>query len=133
MNACIIFGEFVRKTRLANRISGREAADAVGMLPSNFSKLEHGLLNPPRDGEKQKALADAIGLKNPDERAKFFDFAGEALKAVPADIAEIISEEDALPLLLRTIGNKRLSKEAIKRLVEIVRGAVSDNISANTR
>ena len=130
MNACITFGEFVKKTRLANRVSGREAADAVGMLPSNFSKLEHGLLNPPKDGEKQKALANAIGLKEADARTKFFDLAGEALNAVPADIAEIISEEDALPLLLRTIGNKRLSKAAIKRLVEIVRGTAGDAVSA---
>ena len=31
-------------------------------------------------------------------------------------------KEDAVPLLLRTIGNKRLSKSDIERLIEIVRG-----------
>jgi len=118
------FGEFVRRARMTAHVTGRQAAEAAGMLPSNFSKMEHGLLNPPKEGERQKALADVLKLGS-DDRTKFFDLAAEAVESVPVDIAELISEEDALPLLLRTIGNKRLSSEAIKRLVQIVRGGSS--------
>jgi transcriptional regulator with XRE-family HTH domain len=121
MNACVEFGEFIRAQRLANGITARESAQVAEMLPSNFSKLEHGVLNPPKDAAKQIKLASAIGLK-PEARDKFFDLAAQATGTVPVDIAEIISEEDALPLLLRTIGNKRLGKKEIERLVELVRG-----------
>jgi len=123
MNECVKFGEFVRNTRLANAITGRDASQAAGLLPSNFSKLEHGVLRPPKDAEKQKTLASAIGIVGGSEdEALFFSLAAKANRAVPVDLAEIISREDAMPLLLRTIGSKRLGKAEIERLIEIVRG-----------
>jgi transcriptional regulator with XRE-family HTH domain len=106
-----------------NIITAREASQAAGMLPSNFSKLEHGAFAPPRDPKRLRQLAAAIGIP-PESHAEveFFDFAAKTTKSVPVDIADIISKEDAMPLLLRTIGNKRLTKADIERLIEIVRG-----------
>jgi transcriptional regulator with XRE-family HTH domain len=127
-NLCVIFGEFVKSTRLQNKIIAREAAQNAGMLPSNFSKIEHGALAPVQDAEKQKKLAAAIGiLPNTETAAQFFDLAGRATRSVPVDLAEIISENDARPLLLRTISSKRLTEEEIKKLIEIVRGIPSGN------
>lgn len=120
-NHCIEFGDFIRSKRVANRITARQASQMAGTLPSNFSKLEHGALAPPKERNKLSAIAQAIGIEGSDE-ATFFDLAAMANNSIPADIADIISRNDALPLLLRTIGNKRLSKEQIDRLVEIVRG-----------
>jgi transcriptional regulator with XRE-family HTH domain len=124
MNDCTRFGEFVKSFRLEKGITARDASQAAGMLPSNFSKLEHGALNPPKDRTKQKELAAAVGI-SPDtnDAAEFFDLAAKANQSIPVDIADIISIDDAMPLLLRTIGNKRLTKADIKRLIEIVRGA----------
>lgn len=121
-NDCIQFGNLIRSKRVANRITAREASQMAGMLPSNFSKLEHGALAAPKERNKLKAIAQAIGVEGPEEEAEFFDLAAKANNSVPADIADLITRNDALPLLLRTIGNKRLSKEQIDRLVEIVRG-----------
>lgn len=123
MKPSIEFGQFIRKTRLAANITGRAAAESAGMLPSNFSKLEHGALNPPQDTAKLKQLALAIGIAGASaEESTFFDLAAKSNNSTPVDLAEIISREDALPLLLRTIGNKRLSSVEIERLTEIVRG-----------
>jgi transcriptional regulator with XRE-family HTH domain len=121
MIPCVAFGDFIRSKRVANGITARQASQMAGMLPSNFSKLEHGALAPPREPGKLNAIAQAIGIKEADEAA-FFDLAAKANNSTPADIADIITRNDALPLLLRTIGNKRLSKDQIDRLVEIVRG-----------
>lgn len=118
---CIEFGDFIRSKRVANRITARQASEMAGMLPSNFSKLEHGALAPPKEPNKLNAIAQAIGIVELDKET-FFDLAAKANNSIPADIADIISRNDVLPLLLRTIGNKRLSKEQIDRLVEIVRG-----------
>jgi transcriptional regulator with XRE-family HTH domain len=121
-NACVIFGDFVKSTRLQNNIIARDAASNAGMLPSNFSKMEHGALRPPMDPEKQKRLAVSIGIAlGSDEASRFFDLAGSATASIPADLADIISREEALPLLLRTIGNKRLGQSEIERLVSLVR------------
>jgi len=46
--------------------------------------------------------------------------AAKAIDAVPVDVADIISKSESLPLLLRTIGNRRLSEKDIEALVEIV-------------
>jgi len=119
------FGKFIKKARLSNGRTAREVSEAIGMLPSNFSKLEHGALNAPRNAAVQRQLAAAIGIKpGSGAESEFFDLAAKATSIVstPLDIAEIISHDDALPLLLRTIGNKRLGKAEIERLVEIVRG-----------
>jgi transcriptional regulator with XRE-family HTH domain len=122
-NACVIFGDFVKSTRLQNRIIARDAAASAGMLPSNFSKMEHGVLRPPLDAEKQKTLAVSVGIAlGSDKAGRFFDLAGKATGSVPIDLADIISEDEARPLLLRTIDNKRLTEADIKRLIEIVRG-----------
>jgi transcriptional regulator with XRE-family HTH domain len=122
-NACVIFGELVKSTRLRHRIIARDAALNAGMLPSNFSKLEHGAFGPPRNAAKQKMLAAAIGLQSgTDEAAQFFDIASKATGEIPIDLADIISEDEARPLLLRTIDNKRLTEADVKRLIEIVRG-----------
>jgi transcriptional regulator with XRE-family HTH domain len=123
MNACVEFGKFLKSVRLANGITAREASQAAGFLSSNFSKLEHGVLHPPKDPAKQKQLAQSVGIKpETPEETEFFDLAGKANRSTPVDLADIISAEDALPLLLRTIGNKRLTKADIQKLVAIVRG-----------
>jgi len=126
MNATVEFGAFVKTARLAKGITARQASQAAGVLPSNFSKLEHGALTPPKDTEKQKQLAAAVGISaGTPEESQFFDLAAKANESVPIDIADIISKEDALPLLLRTIGSKRLGKAEIERLIEIVRGTTN--------
>lgn len=117
----VTFGDFVRATRLKNGLTGRESSLRAEMLPSNFSKLEHGVLLPPKDADKLRGLAAAIGIQsNTPEAETFFDLAAKATDAVPLDLADIISKSETIPLLLRTIGNKRLSEKEIARLVEIV-------------
>jgi transcriptional regulator with XRE-family HTH domain len=127
-NACVIFGEFIRSNRIARNLSARDVASGAEMLPSNFSKMEHGVLRPPQDGVKQKRIASALGL-NPgsEEEGRFFDLAAKANHSTPADVADIISREDTLPLLLRTIGNKRLGRKEIEELVALVRDTDDDS------
>jgi transcriptional regulator with XRE-family HTH domain len=120
----LAFGDFVRNTRVRNNITGRDASSAAGILPSNLSKIEHGVLTPPRDPAKVKALAVAIGIQPDSEDAKrFFDLAAEATDSVPVDIKELLSSDTAMPLLLRTIGNRRLTAEEIRKIIELVQNS----------
>jgi|GEM_PF-2700014 len=122
-NACQEFGAFVKAARIKQGITARDAAKGSEMLSSNFSKIEHGVLRPPLGGEKQRKMARVIGLiSGSQEEARFFDLAARANDATPVDVADIISREEALPMLLRTIGNKRLGKDDIEKLVRLVRG-----------
>ena len=121
-NPALSFGEFIRSRRLDIGKTAREVAEAVGMRPSNFCNLEHGALNPPGDGARLVKLADALNLKTQPERRQFFDLAAAAKDTVPVDIAEIISSQDAIPLLLRSVGNRKLTRADLQKIVDIVHG-----------
>lgn len=116
------FGAFVRARRLSHGLTARALAELAGMQPSNLCNLEHGLLKPSQDANKLKCLAGALRLEvgTPDF-ATFADLAAKANNSVPVDIAELISEDEAIPLLLRSIGNRKLTQADIARIVEMVR------------
>ena len=123
MKQSVVFGNFIRALRLKIGMTARDVAEQADWLPSNFSKLEHGVLLPPKDHVKLKRLAEALCIvEGSDDSHSFFDLAAKTADTVPADLADIISRNQALPLLLRMVGNKRLTAKEIERLVEIVRG-----------
>jgi hypothetical protein len=39
---------------------------------------------------------------------------------VPQDLADIISRNEALPMVLRTIENRRLTKDQVEKLLDLV-------------
>jgi transcriptional regulator with XRE-family HTH domain len=124
-NAAVRFGAFIRERRLELEITAREVATAIGMQPSNFSNLEHGTLNPPKEPAKLVKLGEVLQFKTVPQRKKLFDLAAKASGAIPVDIAEIISSQEAIPLLLRTIGNRKLTKAELQKIVDIVHGKSS--------
>ena len=121
-NAAVRFGAFVRARRKEIGVTAREVATAIGMQPSNFSNMEHGVLKPPQEAGKLTSLAQALQLTSQQQRKKLFDMAAKATKSIPVDIAEIISSQDAIPVLLRTIGNRKLTTEELQKIVNIVHG-----------
>ena len=116
------FGEFIRSRRLKLELSARAIAEEAGMQASNLCNLEHGLLNPPQDAVKLKRLAGALKLEiGVPEFIQFLDLAARTTTSVPLDIAELITADDAIPLMLRSLGNRKLSKADVARIVSLVR------------
>src|SRR5437660_5717376 len=56
------FGEFIKRLRLDREMTLRAFCERVCMDPANYSKLERGLLPPPRDEEKLEAFERALEL-----------------------------------------------------------------------
>ncbi len=123
MNDCQKFGEYLRSLRLERRIGLREFARNVDILPSNYHHIEAGFHKPPQDEAKLTRIILALDIAGDEkEKARFFDLHGKALQAVPLDVAQVIKESDAIPMLLRTIDNRKLSEKEICDLVNYVRG-----------
>ena len=121
-NPVVSFGSFIRARRLSLEISARAVAAEAGMQPSNLSNLEHGLLKPPQDPIKLTRLGEALKLAvGTEEFVIFADLAAKANNSIPADIAQMITEDEAIPLMLRSFGNKKLSKADIAKIVALVR------------
>lgn len=115
------FGEFLRAQRLRAGFGLRAFAEAAGLQPSNLSNMEHGRIPPPQDKETLDELANLLGLrKGSPERAKLFDLAVAGKERLPADVTSFAARTPGIPVLLRTIENRGLTKEELERLSKYV-------------
>ena len=133
-NAIVAFGEFLKSVRKEIGLISRSAALEAGMQPSNYCRMENGALKPPRDGMRLKALHDALQLgSRPEKSARFYDLAAEVNHATPLDLAEIISRDEAIPLMLRTIGNRRLSDKQIEGIIALIRDQDEESVQKENK
>jgi len=116
------FGEYLRACRLKAGLGLRTFAEAAGMKPSNVSAIEYGRQPPPQGAAVLARLADALSLpQGSRDRQRLFDLAvAHKPGALPPDVAAFAGRTRGVPVLLRTIANRRLSKEDLQRLTEYV-------------
>lgn len=116
------FGEFLRSQRLRAGLGLRAFAEAAGMQPSNLSNMEHGRIPPPQDRGALDELADLLGLpERSEERAHLFDLAVAGKDRLAADVAAFAARTPGIPVLLRTIENRGLTKTELERLAEAIK------------
>ena len=105
------FGEFLKELRLKKELSLREICRLVNYDPSNWSKIERGVLSPPSDIETLRKWTKILGISSkPQDKQKFIDSAMIAQGIIPNDIL-IESRIELLPAFFRTLRNKKPSKE----------------------
>lgn len=112
------FGEFIKNKRLALDVSLREFAGKIGMQPSNYCNVEAGVLGPPA-GAMLERIGQALGLKKgtPDY-AQFHDLAAQGRDGIPADVEQLIKENDLIPAMLRTVEDEKVTKAQLKGIIE---------------
>ena len=111
------FGEFLRELRIKKEISLRELARKLKMDVGNLSKIETGKMKPPIKGEFIEDLSIILKL-NKKEKEKLIDLASHENGEYPRDIKETLKESQYIPVLLRTISNRKLSDKKIKELTK---------------
>src|SRR5437899_2778439 len=112
------FGEFIKDKRLALDLSLREFAGKVGMQPSNYCNVEAGVLPPP-PAESLERIAKALGLKKgtPDY-TQYHDLAAKGRDGIPADVEQLIKDNDLIPAMLRTVECEKVTKEQLRGIIE---------------
>ena len=118
-----MFGQTLKDLRLAKGLSLREVCRLTGYDPSNWSKIERGILPPPSDEQVLKKWADILGMgKNQEAGQKFIDEAKVVQGAVPSDILSQPAVQ-CLPAFFRTLRNKKPTKEEIDRILNLIKNA----------
>jgi transcriptional regulator with XRE-family HTH domain len=118
------FGEFVREQRLKQGLTLRDFCKKFEHDPSNWSKIERGLLPPPNDETMLSEWALQLGLKKGDsDWYRFFDFAALEKGKIPHDIMNDEELVKALPVFFRTLRGQKPTEEELKNLAETLRGA----------
>jgi transcriptional regulator with XRE-family HTH domain len=116
------FGEYLRASRLKAGYGLRVFAEAIEMQPSNLSNVEHGRLHPPQDLGTLTQIAEALGFpEGSKERERLFDLAVAAKRQkLPADVAVFAARTPGIPVILRTLRNRRLSKKEVEDLTRYI-------------
>lgn len=119
----IAFGKLLRDFRVKRGFGLRAFAKKAGMQPSNLSFIENGRVPPPQDESILFRMASLLGLKKgTSEWGSFFDLAVEGRKnRLPADIAADREMRDLLPVMLRTVANRKLKASDLKQLIQRIK------------
>lgn len=114
------FGNFFKEKRIALGFTLRQFCEKHNLDAGNMSKIERGILPPPKDAILKK-YAKFLNLKEgTDDWYLFFDLAAAELGRLPKDLMDkdIIAR---VPVLFRTIRGKKMSKEKLDKLIKLIK------------
>jgi transcriptional regulator with XRE-family HTH domain len=118
---CAEFGKYFKECRSKLGKTLREFCKEHGIDHGNLSKIERGLLPPPKGNVLEK-YASYLGIKKgTDEWYELYDKAHACRGEVPP---EIMSDEELvkkLPVVFRTLNRKKPTPEQLEKLIEILR------------
>jgi len=120
------FGDYLRDLRVQRDISMRTLAKELNMDVGNLSKIENGKMKPPMKERFIEDISDILKLSK-DEKEKLIDISSHESGEYPRDIKEMLKEHSYIPVLLRTISNKKLSDEEIRKLIKRLNKKQTDN------
>lgn len=116
------FGEFIKEKRLAIDLSLRKFCELAELDPSNWSKVERGVLQLALDHPKLEAMASILKLNEGDaEWIKFFDLAAVAKKRIPDYVYKDQEVLDALPIFFRTASKEKPTDEELDKLINLIK------------
>ena len=118
-----MFGTFIKELRARRRLGLREFCLEHGHDPSNWSKIERQVLQPPRDEETLRTWAKQLGLKpGSDDWLKFFEYAAVDAGRIPDRILEDKELAAHLPAFFRTLSGQKPSREDMEKLLGSIKG-----------
>ena len=113
------YGEMLRKLRLEKEMTLRELASNSDIDVAYLSRVERCTIPPPQKEELLDAINDALDATEA-EAQQLKDQAAIDNKQFPRDIADKIEKIEGIPLLLRTVANKKLSAKEIRKVTDYI-------------
>lgn len=113
------FGEHAKDRRIAAGMTLRSFCREIEMDPSNWSKIERGVLAPPDDSDLLGRITGLLGL-NSTEQQEFADLAAIARGQLPPDLKdeEILAK---MPAFFRAIRGQECTAEDFEKLMNGVK------------
>lgn len=113
------FGEYVKELRIKKRITLREFCRLNNLDPSNWSKVERGILSPPKSKNVLTAIANSFHLEEGSEEWNtLFDLA--AIGHIPRQILTDENIVNKLPIFFRTIRGEKPTERELKELIKLI-------------
>lgn len=117
-----MFGEFIKERRLGKGLTLRRFCSLIHEDPSNWSKIERGLLKPPQDEEKLKTIALILDIVvGSSDWVDLNDRVRISAGLLPKDILSDEEITKSLPMFFRTLRSEKPSRDDLERLIEAIR------------
>lgn len=115
------FGEWFKRRRMKIG-TVREFAKLAGLDAAYVSRLENGIILPPRDSTKLRRLGLALGLEEGNEEwQEFLDLVAVAKNELPEDLQDNERAKAILPAFYRTLRNEKLSEDEVRELLKMIK------------
>lgn len=114
------FGNKMKELRIRNELTLREFCRRTDYDPSNWSKIERGLLNPPDDETLKPIILELKVKMNSAEEQEILDLASLARNQLPADITEDHDFVSMLPAFFRTVRGDKPTKDEIEKFMKFL-------------
>lgn len=116
------FDDFFESLRQRNRLTLREFCKKAKADPANISRMERGMIPPPKNRTILERYATTLGLQEGGEDWQtFFDLAAVALGTVPKDLLSDRELVKTLPAFFRTLRGQKPTPEEMNRIAEKIR------------
>jgi transcriptional regulator with XRE-family HTH domain len=120
------FGAMVKELRIAKDKTLRQFCREHGYDPSNWSKLERGVLAPAKDEKILAQWAKHLGLVPDTEAWRTFVYeASVAQGRIPAELLSDKKIVEQLPVFFRTVRGAELGEAELKDLIRKIKEAHS--------
>jgi len=117
------FGEFFKKKRVESGLSLRGFCKKYNLDAGNLSKIERGIMPPPKD--KVAEYAGHLDLKKGgSEWNEFIDLAAISADKIPDGFKQT-DVYKKLPVFCRGVRDKRITKKEIDEIISIIEKANS--------
>ena len=117
----IRFGAYLKELRVKNSFSLRDICKNVNYDPSNWSKIERGLIFPPKEEAVLESWANALGLeKGNKEYYSFIDHANISQGIIPVDVMQQKVNVEALPAVFSVLRQEKPSRSEISKLIKLL-------------
>ncbi len=118
------FGEYFETIRQRRKLTLREFCKRANCDPANISRMERGLIPPPKGRDILERYAAVLELDEAtDDWYRFFDLAAADQGIVPADIMDDADLVERLPVFFRTLRGQKPTEEELRRIAEKIRQA----------
>ena len=117
------FGSCLSRLRIQRGFGLRAFAEKINCYPSNLSDIERGKKTPPQDPKKLAEIAKALNItENSEEWTMLHNLAvKDRPERIPPDLVKYAEKSEMVPLLFRTVAQKKLTKEQLLRLIETIK------------
>lgn len=114
------FGDFVKELRINKCLTLRKFCNAVRVDPSNWSKIERNIIQPPRSEEILESIVKVLDIEHESEDW-FTLYELATIASMDKSLIKNKSIIEKLPIFFRTFRSNKIDEEQLDDLIKLIK------------